>query len=144
MKALSQAGIIPHICLQPLGVLDQRRNTEITQPSANLLTLSWVSGYLVEAELPLAGRMCLERGHRLGHVAGRLYGLNLTGAWAGAIGAGIPLVPSLGVFQTTYAGASAQMPRTGYPQEGHFPPFTSLVRTAKWTRWINFLWHCGQ
>ncbi len=54
------------------------------------------------------------------------------------------LSPSSHQCWNPYPPASAQMPRMGYPQDGHSPPFTSLARTAKWTRCISFTWHCGQ
>lgn len=90
-----EIGLIFLALLAPILLVTIR---EWVQPL--ILILSWISGYLVGAEFPLAGKMCLEKDEKLGHAAGRLYGLDLTGAWAGAIGVGIFLVPSLGVFQT--------------------------------------------
>ncbi len=65
-----------------------------------LLTL--VAGYLGGLHFPLANAIYLGEGGEVGKVASLVYGVDLVGSSAGALSAGIILLPVLGIAHTLY------------------------------------------
>jgi predicted membrane-bound spermidine synthase len=65
-----------------------------------LLTL--VAGYLGGLHFPLANAIYLAGGREVGKVASLVYGVDLVGSSAGALSAGIILLPVLGIAHTLY------------------------------------------
>ncbi|MEZ4453714.1 MAG: hypothetical protein R3B09_29940 [Nannocystaceae bacterium] len=58
--------------------------------------------------LPLVTHVLLRKGHAEG-VIGRVYGLNTLGAIAGAVGAGLLLLPTIGLVRTIVSGAAIDL-----------------------------------
>ncbi|HEX78383.1 MAG TPA: hypothetical protein G4O03_08285 [Dehalococcoidia bacterium] len=72
-------------------------------PTEVLLSiLNCVAGFLAGLEFPLANKIYLGGGGRVGQVAGSLYAADLLGGCLGAILASVFLVPVLGVPQTCF------------------------------------------
>jgi predicted membrane-bound spermidine synthase len=65
-----------------------------------LLTL--VAGYLGGLHFPLANAIYLAGGRKVGRVASLVYGMDLIGSSAGALSAGVILLPVLGISDTLY------------------------------------------
>ncbi len=63
---------------------------------------SVMSGLLVGCEFPLANREILKQRGDLSRVAGRLYGLDLAGAWLGTMLVSTLLVPLIGILHTLF------------------------------------------
>jgi spermidine synthase len=59
-----------------------------------------LAGFIGGLQFPLAYKICLGSGDRVGKTAGLIYGLDLLGSCAGAFLAGTLLVPILGIFTT--------------------------------------------
>jgi spermidine synthase len=66
------------------------------------LLLSFVSGFLIGLEFPLANKIYLSiKGKpELSSTAGLLYGTDLVGGWLGGVLGGIVLLPILGLLET--------------------------------------------
>jgi spermidine synthase len=67
---------------------------------ALFVLLSIVSGFLVGAEFPLANREASKHDKRVSRIAGRLYALDLAGAWLGTTLVSVLFVPLIGIPQT--------------------------------------------
>ena len=80
-------------------------NKTITDALAQIifLALSFIGGFLVGAEFPLANKIYLRRQKDVGEAVGLLYGLDLLGGWAGGILGGCVLLPVLGLGGTCVA-----------------------------------------
>jgi len=76
------------------------RISSVMEVGFPLLTL--VAGYLGGLHFPLANGICLAGGREVGKVASLVYGLDLVGSSAGALSAGIILLPILGISDTLY------------------------------------------
>jgi len=76
------------------------RTSSMMEVGFPLLTL--VAGYLGGLHFPLANGICLAGGREVGKVASLVYGLDLVGSSAGALSAGIILLPILGISETLY------------------------------------------
>jgi len=61
-----------------------------------------VAGYLGGLQFPLANGIYLGEGREVGKVASLVYGMDLVGSSAGALSAGIILLPVLGISHTLY------------------------------------------
>lgn len=59
-----------------------------------------VAGFIGGLQFPLANKICLREGDKVGQTAGFIYGLDLLGSCTGAFLAGTLLVPIVGIFQT--------------------------------------------
>ena len=68
--------------------------------------LNCAAGFLVGLEFPLASRICLRVGGRVGSVAGALYASDLFGACAGSLMASIWLIPLHGVLGACLVAAA--------------------------------------
>ena len=107
--ALVQIGI----CLYPLllpGIFSGLSNCSGPLPAwvgENLVfpLLPLFSGFLGGVQLPLAVRIYLSGGKKLGGAAGKVYGYDLLGACLGAILISTLVIPILGVAATCYAAA---------------------------------------
>ena len=64
------------------------------------LLLSFLAGFLIGLEFPLAGRIYLRFSPEVGGAAGLLYGADLMGGWVGGIAGGVILLPVLGLLET--------------------------------------------
>ena len=67
---------------------------------AIFLILSFISGFLVGMEFPLANKIYLKTSADLSTSAGFLYGSDLIGGWFGGILAGVAFLPVMGLFGT--------------------------------------------
>lgn len=67
---------------------------------AIFLLLSFLSGFLVGAQFPLANKIYLKRSSDLSNTAGLLFGADLAGGWIGGLIGGVALLPVLGLVQT--------------------------------------------
>ncbi len=76
-----------------------------------LLTL--VAGYLGGLHFPLANGIYLGEGREVGKVASLVYGMDLVGSSAGALSAGIILLPVLGISHTLYLIAALNLSALG-------------------------------
>jgi spermidine synthase len=76
------------------------RTSSILEVGFPLLTL--VAGYLGGLHFPLANGIYLGEGREVGKVASLVYGMDLVGSSAGALSAGIILLPVLGISHTLY------------------------------------------
>jgi predicted membrane-bound spermidine synthase len=64
------------------------------------VSISSVSGFLVGTEFPLANEEALKHQKGFSRIAGRLYALDLSGAWLGTTLVSVLLVPLIGIPQT--------------------------------------------
>ncbi len=96
LYAILLLGII--ILFQGSGHLS--RIFSIMEAGFPLLTL--VAGYLGGLHFPLGNAMYLAGGKEVGKVASLVYGVDLVGSSAGALSAGIILLPVLGIADTLY------------------------------------------
>jgi spermidine synthase len=64
------------------------------------LGLSFISGFLIGGEFPLAGKMHLDSSQEVGRTAGLLYTCDLAGGWIGGMVGGVMMLPLLGLFWT--------------------------------------------
>ncbi len=64
------------------------------------LGVSILSGFWVGLEFSLSSRMLTRYREGVGRAAAVLYASDLLGAWLGALGVGVILIPILGIFQT--------------------------------------------
>jgi len=76
------------------------RTSSVMEVGFPLLTL--VAGYLGGLHFPLANMIYLGEGREVGKVASLVYGVDLVGSSAGALSAGIILLPVLGIANTLY------------------------------------------
>ena len=76
------------------------RTSSVMEVGFPLLTL--VAGYLGGLHFPLANMIYLGEGREVGKVASLVYGVDLVGSSAGALSAGIILLPVLGIAHTLY------------------------------------------
>ena len=76
------------------------RTSSLMEVGFPLLTL--VAGYLGGLQFPLANGIYLGEGREVGKVASLVYGMDLVGSSAGALSAGIILLPVLGISHTLY------------------------------------------
>jgi spermidine synthase len=76
------------------------RISSIVEKGFPLLTL--LAGYLGGLHFPLVNNMYLSRGKEVGKVASLVYGMDLVGSSAGALLAGVILLPVLGIPDTLY------------------------------------------
>jgi spermidine synthase len=76
------------------------RTSSVMEVGFPLLTL--VAGYLGGLHFPLANMIYLGEGREVGKVASLVYGVDLVGSSAGALSAGIILLPILGIANTLY------------------------------------------
>jgi len=67
---------------------------------AIFLLLSFISGFLIGSQFPLATKIYLKFSPRVGTTAGLLYGADLIGGWIGGLIGGIILLPVLGLVRT--------------------------------------------
>ena len=96
LYAILLLGII--ILFQSSGHLS--RTSSVMEVGFPLLTL--VAGYLGGLHFPLANMIYLGEGREVGKVASLVYGVDLGGSSAGALLAGIILLPVLGIANTLY------------------------------------------
>ncbi len=64
------------------------------------LVISFISGFLIGFQFPLANRLYLRTGTSLARTAGLLYAADLLGGWLGAIVGAVVLLPVLGLVGT--------------------------------------------
>ncbi len=64
--------------------------------------MTLVAGYLGGLHFPLANAIYLAGGREVGKVASLVYGMDLIGSSAGALSAGVILLPVLGISDTLY------------------------------------------
>jgi len=76
------------------------RTSSVLEVGFPLLTL--VAGYLGGLHFPLANAIYLAGGRKVGRVASLVYGMDLIGSSAGALSAGVILLPVLGISDTLY------------------------------------------
>jgi spermidine synthase len=76
------------------------RTAALMEVGFPLLTL--VAGYLGGLHFPLTNSLYLAGGKEVGKVAGLVYGMDLVGSAAGALSAGLILLPILGIQHTLY------------------------------------------
>jgi spermidine synthase len=57
-------------------------------------------GFLGGAQFPLANKLYIERGGRVGHAGGKSYGIDVLGSSLGALIGGSLLIPILGIWNT--------------------------------------------
>lgn len=101
------------ICLYPLILpiifmwLSRSDSVVVSWLGSNVVLpmIPIVAGVIGGIQFPLANKICLAQGGRLGRVAGASYGLDLFGACIGAFLASAFLIPILGVFQTCLLAA---------------------------------------
>ncbi len=62
--------------------------------------LSFISGFLIGSQFPLANKIYLETSSNLSSTAGLLYAADLFGGWIGGIIGGVVLLPFLGLLGT--------------------------------------------
>jgi spermidine synthase len=65
---------------------------------ALFLLLSFIGGFLVGAQFPLANKIYSKGNQSLSKTTGLIYGLDLLGGWLGGIVGGVVLLPVLGLF----------------------------------------------
>ncbi len=68
--------------------------------AAIIYILLFLSGLLMGAEFPLAGKLYLGNSHNVGYVSGLLYASDLLGGWIAGILGGVVFLPILGFFGT--------------------------------------------
>ena len=71
--------------------------------------LSFISGFPVGAQFPLAARICLKSSPKLGTTAGMLYACDLMGGWVGGLVGGVFLLPVLGLTKTCWTLAALKL-----------------------------------
>ena len=102
--------IIAYSLLTPPAImlLSLRATKAFILPLARgvLPLLNCVAGFLVGLEFPLASRICLKDGDRVGRVAGALYASDLFGACAGSLMSSIWLIPLHGVLGACLVAAA--------------------------------------
>jgi len=64
------------------------------------LPLSFVSGFLIGAQFPLANKIYLKDSTSLSRTAGLIYSADLLGGWFGGIAGGVVLLPVLGLLDS--------------------------------------------
>jgi spermidine synthase len=87
------------------------RISSIMEMGFPLLTLA--AGYLGGLHFPLANGIYLAGGKDVGKVASLVYGVDLVGSSAGALSAGIILLPVLGISDTLYVIAALNLSALG-------------------------------
>jgi len=97
-----ELAIVAYLLIAPLAVmlLSFRAAGAFLLPLVRVVLplLNCAAGFLVGLEFPLASRICLRDGGRVGGVAGALYASDLFGACLGALMASIWLIPLHGVL----------------------------------------------
>jgi spermidine synthase len=64
------------------------------------LAISFISGFLIGTQFPLANKLYLRNGKSLTRTAGLLYAVDLLGGWLGGIVGAVVLLPILGLAGT--------------------------------------------
>ena len=64
------------------------------------LILSFISGFLIGSQFPLANKIYLKSSSKIGQTGGLLYSADLLGGWIGGLIGGVVLLPVLGLLQT--------------------------------------------
>jgi spermidine synthase len=95
-----ELGIILFACSLPLVFLALHRSHEYPGMPVVFSVLSFISGFLIGSQFPLAAKIHLRYSPKLGETAGLLYGADLFGGWIGGLMGGIVLLPVLGVMKT--------------------------------------------
>jgi spermidine synthase len=90
-----------------LGIIVLFQNSQLLSRAAVMMEvgfplLTLVAGYLGGLHFPLANAIYLAGGREVGKVASLVYGVDLVGSSAGALSAGIILLPVLGIAHTLY------------------------------------------
>jgi spermidine synthase len=65
-----------------------------------ILVLSFISGFLVGSQFPLANKLYLKEDKSLTKTAGTLYSADLLGGWFGGVLGAVVLLPVLGLVGT--------------------------------------------
>lgn len=92
------SGILPVVFLILHPHLENRSVFFLTQVS--FLVLSFISGFLIGVQFPLAAMIHSQFSPKLGTTAGLLYGADLFGGYIGGVIGGIVLLPILGLVNT--------------------------------------------
>jgi len=97
-----ELAIIVFACSLPMILLLSGRHLEHPASGPIIFSiLSFISGFLIGSEFPLATKILLKgREPKVGTVAGLLYGADLFGGWLGGLMGGIILLPVLGMVKT--------------------------------------------
>jgi spermidine synthase len=97
-----ELAIIVFACSLPMIFLLSSRHFEHPASGPMIFSiLSFISGFLIGSEFPLATKILLkDREPKVGTAAGLLYGADLFGGWLGGLMGGIVLLPVLGVVKT--------------------------------------------
>ncbi|HUU51204.1 MAG TPA: spermine synthase, partial [Nitrospinota bacterium] len=101
------SGILPVIFLILHPHLENRSVFFLTQVS--FLVLSFISGFLIGVQFPLAAMIHSRFSPKLGTTAGLLYGADLFGGYIGGVIGGIVLLPILGLVKTCFVVAMVKI-----------------------------------
>jgi len=90
-----------------LGIIILVHGSHSPSPASSLMEVGFpllllVAGYLGGLHFPLANGIYLGEAREVGKVASLVYGIDLVGSSAGALSAGIILLPVLGISETLY------------------------------------------
>ena len=95
-----EISVILFTCLLPVIFLFLHHHLERSVIPMIFPLLSFVPGFLIGSQFPLAAKIYLRFSHKVGSAAGLLYGADLFGGWLGGLIGGIVLLPALGMVKT--------------------------------------------
>lgn len=103
--------VYPFILIAMLNYFAATTGKYVSWAGANMafIALPIISGFLGGAIFPVAGKIYLRDESKRGRTAGLAYGADLFGSCAGAVLAGIILVPVLGIMKTCAAVAAVNL-----------------------------------
>ena len=96
----TELGMFLFACLLPVVFLVLHSHLERSVVPMVFSLLSFISGFLLGSQFPLAMKIYLRFSPDVGSAAGLLYGADLFGGWLGGLMGGIALLPVLGVLRT--------------------------------------------
>ncbi len=95
------------------------------------LLLSFIGGFLVGAQFPLANKLYLKGRQNLSETAGLIYSIDLLGGWFGGIFGGILLLPILGLFGSCVVVVLLKLSSFIIVADKYFSEITKMTPSTK-------------